>query len=165
MKNDLPLQSIVFPLGLSQRRIYAGPFFNYPGGMFSVKLAPEVPKEANYTIPVRDFGVPEHPEPVYTALDLVLRRLPRDEPVYVGCMGGIGRTGLFLSLLAKTLGIDDPIGYVRANYLAQAVETRAQEDYVAGFDVAPLRAKALQARLFSGAYDVRRWFTVLWQTR
>jgi protein-tyrosine phosphatase len=59
--------------------------------------------------------------------------------VYIGCQGGWGRTGLFLALLAKTCGVENPIMYVRQNYARTAVETPAQEKYVRDFDVTPTR--------------------------
>ena len=59
--------------------------------------------------------------------------------VYVGCMGGWGRTGLFLALLAKVCGEETPILYVRTHYTPRAVETREQQEYVDNFDVGALR--------------------------
>ena len=57
----------------------------------------------------------------------------------VGCLGGQGRTGLFLALLAKVWGIADPVKYVRRVYLRRAVETRDQEEWVADFEASGLR--------------------------
>ena len=53
----------------------------------------------------------------------------------VGCMGGIGRTGLMLALLAKSFGEEDPVRYVRATYYSHAVETAAQKQFIAEFKV------------------------------
>ena len=41
-------------------------------------------------------------------------------------MGGWGRTGLFLALLAKVCGVENPVTYVRENYSPRAVETTDQ---------------------------------------
>jgi protein-tyrosine phosphatase len=99
--------------------------------MIGVKLAPEVQAEAQYHLPIRDFSIP----PVKLATDRlvfdVLTLLAVNmEPVYVGCMGGRGRTGMFLALLAKTMGVENPIPYVRTFYWQEAIETRIQEKYI-----------------------------------
>ena len=53
-------------------------------------------------------------------------------------MGGWGRTGLFLALLAKVCGVDQPVTYVRENYSAGRRD-RAQIGYVKDFDVSGLQ--------------------------
>ena len=64
-----------------------------------------------------------------------------ERPVYIGCRAGIGRTGMLIAALAKLAGIADPITWVRANYVATAVETDAQRAAVEALDVtAVLRA-------------------------
>jgi len=59
--------------------------------------------------------------------------------LYIGCMGGWGRTGLFMALLAKASGISDPVAFIREQYTPHAVETKEQQDYVANFDVSPIQ--------------------------
>ena len=70
--------------------------------------------------------------------------------VYVGCMGGVGRTGLFMALLAKAANVKNPVSWVRATYDSHAVETKEQKAYVEAYDVAPL-----QRRLFWYAWTSR----------
>lgn len=91
-------------------------------------------------IPIPDFGVPaELLTPIVEfALIRALAAALDGRSVYVGCMGGIGRTGLFLSLLAKALGQRRPIGYVR-RYVFEAVETHEQELYVRNFPIGRVR--------------------------
>ena len=90
-------------------------------------------------LPIRDFGLPADHEAVRKALRDTLEALLLKKDVYVGCMGGFGRTGLFLALLAKAAGVSRPVAYVRNHYCARAVETDAQGRYIADFRVQSLR--------------------------
>jgi hypothetical protein len=146
-------------LGFVKRQIQAGPYRSKPQDMFGVKLAGEINAPCDISIPIRDFGVPADDAIVRDALRVVLRRLALRQTVYVGCMGGLGRTGTFLALLAKALGRSDPVGYVRENYSHAAVETREQEAYVANFDVSPLAFDALFASGTALYTDTIRFFT------
>jgi hypothetical protein len=81
-----------------------------------------------------DFGVPADPAPVVAALGSLLERARAGETVEVGCLGGHGRTGTALAVLAVLTGHPpaDAVGWVRARYCDQAVETAEQADFVAG---------------------------------
>lgn len=54
--------------------------------------------------------------------------------VYIGCMGGVGRTGTALAILAHFMGIlydkEDPVEFVRRFYFDEAVETESQFTYI-----------------------------------
>lgn len=80
-----------------------------------------------------DFGVPEDPAHLVTALSTVLRRARTGQRVEVGCLGGHGRTGTALACLAVLSGhcADDAVAWVRASYCAMAVETPEQEVFAA----------------------------------
>lgn len=82
-----------------------------------------------------DFGVPDDPAPVVTALRSVLGRARAGEQVEVGCLGGHGRTGTALACLAILTGHPpaDAVAWVRATYCPKAVETADQEAFVATF--------------------------------
>lgn len=95
-------------------------------------------------LPIEDFSVPEDPDRVRAVLKQALRAALDGRDVYVGCMGGWGRTGLFLALMAKAAGIPDPVGYVKATYSHRAVETNEQARFVEDFDVGPLRGYLLR---------------------
>ena len=141
--------------------VVGGPFDKYrPGvnGDFGVCVRAErVPATATIRLPIEDFNVPDDIEDVDNAIMATLEALLDGKRVYVGCMGGWGRTGLFLALLAKVAGNKDPVSYVRRLYTPRAVETDEQMAYVKNFDVAPL-----QTRLFWMAWR-RRWTkTVFW---
>ena len=62
-------------------------------------------------------------------------RARRGELVEVGCLGGRGRTGTVLACMAVLAGVPptDAVGWVRAAYRPQAVETAEQEAWVEWF--------------------------------
>jgi hypothetical protein len=130
-----------FSLGLgTQVYIQGGPYRHKPKGFFGVKMAKEIPLACDVDVPTQDFSVPNKKH-LLRGLDKTLTAILEGESVYVGCMGGIGRTGLFLAALAKVLGYDDPIGHVRQHYRSHAVETKEQEQYIIDLDVRWLRLK------------------------
>lgn len=144
-----PLGAIAMPLGWKGGwrtiHITGGPFDAAPLDVFRVAVRAERirPGEANVHLPIRDFSVPENGADVAAALQKTLQASLSNKPVYVGCMGGYGRTGLFLALLAKAAGIEDPVDYVRRHYHSRAVETEKQMQYVEDFDVSGIRKAML----------------------
>lgn len=102
--------------------------------MVFVKMAKEIAIPCNIDIPTRDFSVPDDHDlavGLERAVDAILSGLP----VYVGCMAGRGRTGLFLAILARAFGMPDPVEYVRELYYPHAVETDGQYDFVMNFPI------------------------------
>ena len=141
--------------------VIGGPFDAYkPGvnGDVGVCVREErVPKTADFLLPIRDFSAPTDAKRVNHVLERVIDALLDGKRVYVGCMGGWGRTGLFLAILAKAAGHEDPVAYVRKHYTPRAVETEEQQDYVRAFDVS-----AIRSYLFWAAWR-RRWVnTIFW---
>ena len=126
-------------LGLMKLPLSGRQYFRIAGGSFldrpqryrtvGVNMAREIKLPCEVWVPTKDFNTPDlfwlH-QGVAEAVDAVIR----GKRVYVGCMGGRGRTGLFLAIMAKTFGVQSPITYVRDNYYAHAVETMAQAKYV-----------------------------------
>lgn len=126
--------------------VHGGPFIAFsqdntkdPGEWFGVCLTEHGSQAADVHVPIQDFRTPQFYEQVTGAIIEILRYALDGKEVYVGCAGGWGRTGLFLAILAKAVGIEDPIGYVRSNYTDKAVETKAQEQYVKSFNVEPIQ--------------------------
>lgn len=119
--------------------VIGGPYDNRPAGSFGVCVRAERVRPNNVHLPIHDFSVPTDDAAVREALRQTIKAALDGRQVYVGCMGGWGRTGLFLSLVAKVAGVEEPVGFVRRNYTPRAVETREQFDYVEGFDVSKLR--------------------------
>ena len=135
-------ETIIVPMGAKRAvLVAAGPYSKFQDYRVGVCLAPEViaNKGLVYDVIVEwpDFGIPDEYE-VKQALVEVCLHLIKKHPVYVGCMGGIGRTGTFLSLLCKMGGEMFPVDYVRNHYLPHAVETRQQISFICDFDVTGL---------------------------
>ena len=114
--------------------VTGGPFVNCPPSMVGVKMAKEIRRACVVDIPTDDYSTPD-PLVLERGLGKAVEYLLAGKPVYVGCMGGKGRTGLFLAVLAKAFGIKDPVEYIRANYYAHAVETTEQYDFVTDFPI------------------------------
>jgi hypothetical protein len=122
--------------------VTGGPFDGYRKGdnTFGVCVRAErVPKGVDAHLPIHDFETPNDRAQVNRVLIATVDALLAGKRVYVGCMGGWGRTGLFLALLAKACGVADPVAYVRQYYSPRAVETDKQARYVKTFDVTELQ--------------------------
>ena len=92
--------------------------------------------EADILLPIADFQAPSQAALVAGLVALLRAMQARPElPVYIGCRAGFGRTGMLIAALAKLAGIADPIAWVRAHYVAAAVETDAQRAAVEALDV------------------------------
>jgi len=129
--------------------IAGGPFRDCPLGVFGVRLTEQQPlewrgPEASLWLPIPDFSVPQMPAAAVGEAVVSALQASFSGPVYVGCMGGWGRTGLFLALLAKAWGMSSPVAYVRREYGRAAVETAEQERYVAEFDAARLKRQVFR---------------------
>jgi len=136
--------------------VIGGPFDKYkPGQNADVGVcvrAERVPKTADFNLAIEDFQVPppEMRDAFEATLIEVIRLSLAGKRVWVGCMGGYGRTGLFLAVLAKACGVRDPVAYVREHYHGHAVETSAQRAYVGDFDVS-----RVQSWLFWHSWSIR----------
>lgn len=135
-----------------------GPYDYYKGRLhnedkwFGFCVRAEAASHFDAHLPIVDFSVPDAtPEEVGAALKQAILARLAGKNVYVGCMGGWGRTGLALSLITKIVRPDlDPIQTVRGSYTPKAVETREQEAYVRDFDTS----------------DLHRWFIrAAWRSR
>ena len=134
--------------------VTGGPFARCPRHAFGVNMAAAEVLGGDIRVPVVDFGVPD-PEVLLTrALYACYVALQGKDEVYVGCGFGIGRTGTFLAVMAR---ITNPecdriaagglggyrkggvVGWLRARYRNDAVETAAQEKLVNSLDVKKAR--------------------------
>jgi hypothetical protein len=84
-----------------------------------------------------DFGLPTDTASFLEGLGELLARARTGQRVEVGCWGAHGRTGTALASLAILTGLprDEAVGWVRATYCADAVETAAQEAFVSALAV------------------------------
>lgn len=121
--------------------VTGGPYHDRPDTMVGVKMAAEINRPADISIPTRDFCTPDL-KMLDAGLLHAAEALVNGDPLYVGCMGGKGRTGLFLAVLAKALGVKQPVEFVRKHYYAHAVETSDQYQFVTNYTV-PAAVKAL----------------------
>lgn len=94
-----------------------------------------------------DFGTPELGWQWWDRLVEALRALPKGSDVGIHCMGGHGRTGTALAILAalseQTDG--DPVQWVRDRYCEEAVESAGQIGYVEEVTGIPVRAASAYA--------------------
>lgn len=83
--------------------------------------------------PDRNVPIPTVPQVLWMA-NHALTLAREGKRVEVGCIGGHGRTGLMLAVLATIIQPDiaDAVKYVRENYCPHAIESDLQEWYVAG---------------------------------
>jgi len=82
-------------------------------------------------LPIRDFCVPSNSDLV-RAINLVIEQARVGRNIAIHCSAGIGRTGLFVALLAKqvlSLSGEEAIAWVR-QYIQGAVETAEQRQLV-----------------------------------
>lgn len=148
-----PNGSMPFQVGRINAMIMGGPFSYYHDhlanipGFTGVLMAEELQHlDHGVFIPTKDFSTPD-PTAMRLGIVQLIARLAEGQLAYVGCMGGIGRTGIFMAALAKIMmeanGYDDeqygtPIEYVRGHYLKTAVETKDQQDFINNLFVADL---------------------------
>lgn len=145
--------SIPVSFGGMNAHIYGGPFRNFEPGtrrLVGVKMAAEIDHPHDISVPTEDFSVPDE-EDMQRGILSGLTMILRGNDLYAGCMGGIGRTGLYMGCMAKVMfdyaaqvkgsvaipGMaknTDPVCYVRKHFKAHAIETEEQKDFVRNFD-------------------------------
>lgn len=138
--------------------VVGGPFIECPDNMVGVKMAAEIKRPCHINIPTEDFSVPKLSE-LDVGLILAVQSIVRGQPVYVGCMAGRGRTGLFLAILAKAFGVEDPVGFVRKHYYRHAVETAAQKIFVSDYEVPAKVKRAIKIARFKSYFTFRTRLT------
>jgi len=79
---------------------------------------------------IRDMDAPKNPKDFIALVGWTREQLEAGQKVHCGCMGGHGRTGLFLAALCSHFGEKDAITYVRKHYCDKAVESSAQMKFL-----------------------------------
>lgn len=138
-------KGIVVKAGKVHGTVFGGPFKRYEPKtrrLVGIKMAVEIDHPHDVSVPTVDFSVPD-PGDLTKGIKAAFDSMADGNDIYVGCMGGIGRTGLFMAVMVRALGSYeknevDPVTYVRKYYNAHAVETPEQKEYVETFDIKPL---------------------------
>jgi len=140
------MKKITISIGDKTVNIFGGSFLNAPTGKdwCLVKMAKEIDRPCDISIPTVDFSTPDK-DSLLDGMKLAYIALFKGKKLYVGCMGGVGRTGLFLASMAKvSLYLGDaffwengllPVAYVKSQYSPHAVETVDQQILVDDLDV------------------------------
>jgi len=103
---------------------------------------------------VQDMGVPDHVSDYHKLVDWTVVQLKADRKVHCGCIGGHGRTGMFLAAVVSKFGEKDAISYVRKNYCKKAVESSSQVKFLGKeFGIAPV-AGAKEGKHYATGIDV-----------
>lgn len=126
-------------IGKQVHILMGGPYVNKPAHYYGVKMAAEIDKPCHIDIPTRDFNIPDEKVFLRGIVEGYVRML-KGQHLYVGCMGGIGRTGLYMAGMAKVMYmagyINQPVvEYVREYYLSHAVETTQQIQFINNLEV------------------------------
>jgi hypothetical protein len=144
-------KSMPVEMGKIHGNLYGGPFRKYVPGtrrLVGIKMAEEVEHPHDFKVDTEDFSVPKAHD-MAQGIQFGLQELSKGNDLYVGCMGGIGRTGLYMACMAKVmfdyraetghqdLPRVDPVDYVRHHYIPHAVETSLQKAFVSDFDTSP----------------------------
>lgn len=100
------------------------------------------PKTIAFHIGWKDYGLPSLPfHQMSLLVSMAIEQAKGGATVEIGCIGGHGRTGTFLSLLTlETMELSEhatpyvaaryAIARVRSEYCDKAVESEGQEDYI-----------------------------------
>jgi hypothetical protein len=87
-------------------------------------------KGAELSFYIPDMGIPSKPEEFHKLVKWTKTQVDAGHKVHCGCMGGHGRTGMFLAALVSLYGEKDAIAYVRKNYCHKAVESTKQVNFL-----------------------------------
>lgn len=118
--------------------VMAGPTRELPKDRKLIRCAEEIPVHEDriaFDVSTKDFR-PFDADTLRSTLPAILRALEAGDRLYVGCMGGTGRTGTLLAILAAqhpAMSGAEAIVYIRQVYKPGAVETAEQEGQVMAF--------------------------------
>lgn len=84
-----------------------------------------------FQYPIRDGKAPKDTKTFKQLVTWLGERILAGDKVFVGCIGGHGRTGMVLTaLVAHMTGMKDATTYVRENYCKKAVESTSQVNFL-----------------------------------
>lgn len=141
------MKLITFPHAGTRLHFIFGPYRERVPGTYGVRLTEDHQLDApcDLHFPIRDYGVPDARSFEMLLINLI-KIAEEGHVVYVGCYGGIGRTGMIVAGLARVLiaGVN-PVSWAREYYLGHAVETERQEVLISTFDVNRVREATFRA--------------------
>lgn len=143
-------KSVTCDMGAKVVQVFGGPYLDKPVDAVGIKLAAEIKASCHVALDIVDFNVPTQAD-ARRAVVKALVLLDAHGDIYAGCMGGVGRTGLFLALMVKTLEDlpgTDAIQVVRDHFNIHAIETKEQEAFVIAFDTRRLQKIIKDLNLF-----------------
>lgn len=106
-------------------------YIGFDGSMKMTSKSWPWKKGTEFLFQIPDGSIPAHPEEFKKLVAWTRKQLEAGLKVHCGCIGGHGRTGMFLSaLVCEMTGEKDAIEYVRANYCSKVVETPSQVDFL-----------------------------------
>lgn len=122
--------------------IWGGSFFKAPDNdaLTKINLMAECDLPSDIYFPIRDYSVPENSEDLIKVFE---ECFAKNKDIYVGCFGGIGRTGLFMGALLKYLGHPHPIDFIRSHHHPHSCETEDQVAFVESFPLRPTFSPSL----------------------
>lgn len=134
-----PIATVPIPLASGKvGYVAAGPTRDLPDTHKLIRCAVEIPVPDNriaFDLGTKDF-TPFDDALIRARLPGILRAVEGGARLYVGCMGGTGRTGTLLALMVAqhpSFSGQQAIDYIRAVYRKGAVETAEQEEQVRDF--------------------------------
>jgi hypothetical protein len=81
--------------------------------------------------PITDQSVPADKAEFDKLIDWTIEQMRAGKKVHCGCIGGHGRTGIFLSVLINRInGRKDASAWMRQNYCNKAIESKKQVDWL-----------------------------------
>lgn len=126
--------------------LFAGPFAQAPkNGMKNINLQAEPQMgdaPIHYRLPIKDFNIPEIRPTVFALAWIIFQTVALERFVYIGCMGGVGRTGMILAILIMVITNatgQQAVVHLRARYNPHSVETPEQLSFVKLFPTTTLR--------------------------
>lgn len=110
-------------------------------------MIPELPEATPWiALGWPDGTAPRHPRSTWLVIAEAIKNLDGD--IGVCCLGGHGRTGTAIAILATLCGAvpegEDPVEWVRKRYCHEAVESKAQAAYVEHITGRPVGAEGSQ---------------------
>ncbi len=111
--------------------IEVGVFIGFDYGMAKGRRSLPWVEGHDVYYPIEDRGVPKNVGEFKKLIEWTAEQLKASASVYCGCIGGHGRTGLFLAALTIVMtGEKDAITVVRSEYCKKAVESASQVDWL-----------------------------------